>query len=67
MGPIHALVLQLVAKEIIGIEVLDHTKIGSDKLLNDQFVVYLPNATDATGAIVPAYTIASKYDSLTFT
>ena len=67
MGPIHALALQLVAKGIIGIEVSDRTKIGTDKLKNDHFVISLPNGVDANGAFVPAYTIATKYDSLNCT
>eukprot|EP00579_Thalassiosira_antarctica_P016548 CAMPEP_0201938932 /NCGR_PEP_ID=MMETSP0903-20130614/42221_1 /ASSEMBLY_ACC=CAM_ASM_000552 /TAXON_ID=420261 /ORGANISM="Thalassiosira antarctica, Strain CCMP982" /LENGTH=49 /DNA_ID= /DNA_START= /DNA_END= /DNA_ORIENTATION= len=41
MGPIHALLLQLVSKGIIQVEVADVTKVGTEKLGKDHLMVTL--------------------------
>ena len=44
MGLIHALALQLIAKNIIALMVTDCTKIGTDKLRQENLVVTIPMA-----------------------
>ena len=43
MGPIHALVLQLIAKGIVALGISDSTKMGTAKLKDNDVMLYLPN------------------------
>ena len=64
MGPIHALALQLLSRGIISVDVVDRTKLGTDKLREEHLTVSLPNAPDSDGCIFPSYTIPSTWDGL---
>ena len=64
MGPIHALALQLLARGIISVDVVDRTKLGTDKLREEHLTVSLPNAPDSDGCVFPAYTIPSTWNGL---
>ena len=66
MGPIHALVLQLLAKGIISVGVSDVSKIGSDKLNATHIVITLPNAIDSEGITMPAHMIEDLWDGLNY-
>ena len=66
MGPIHSLYLQLVTKSVITVGIREEsvTKIGTNKLLLEDFVVSLPNGTNENGILLPAYTITEFWNGL---
>ena len=66
MGPIHALLLQLVAKGIISVSISDVSKIGTDKLISKHVVICLSNTVDADGITMPAHMIDSLWEGLTY-
>ena len=66
MGPIHVLVLQLLAKGIISVGVSDVSKIGSDKLNATHIVITLPNTADSEGVTMPAHMIDTLWEGLTY-
>ena len=59
MGPIHALVLQLLGKGIIAFDIADSTKVGTKELNDSHVIFYLPTSIDDDGTNLPAYTIDS--------
>ena len=63
-GPIHALVLQLLAAGIISVGISDVSKIGTDKLNASHVVITLPNAMDEDGIAMPAHMIDELWDGL---
>ena len=64
MGPIHALMLQLLGKEIIALGVSDSTKIGTFDLSDSHVILTLPNGKIAQNLSFPAYTIDSYWEGL---
>ena len=64
MGPIHALVLQLIAKGIVALGISDSTKTGTAKLNDNDVMLYLPNEMNDNGTCLPAYTIDSYWEGL---
>ena len=63
MGPLHALALQLFAKEIIGFRISDTTKIGTNDLKVEHVLINLPMASVA-GEVMPAYVVNDSYSGL---
>eukprot|EP00986_Skeletonema_menzelii_P013052 scaffold7400_cov122-Skeletonema_menzelii.AAC.1 len=65
MGPIHGLALQLYARDIIGIEVADTTKIGTEHINKKHLRITLPakDFGDEVG-FVPVYTVLESYRGL---
>ena len=64
-GQFHALAIQLLANDIIEIEVTDISKLGTNKLTADHIGITLPNAKDSDGLMLPAYMIEESYKYLT--
>jgi len=64
MGQYHALALQLVAKGVIGLDVTETSKIGTNKLTINHIGINLPNAYDGDGIILPAYMLDHVYGGL---
>jgi len=64
-GQFHALAIQLLAKGIIGLEVTDTSKLGTNKLTADHLGITLPNVMDSDGLMLPAYMIKNSYKYLT--
>ena len=64
MGPIHALTLQLLLKSIILIDIIDKTKIGTNKLREEHLTLLLPTANNLEGCIFSAYTIPITWEGL---
>ena len=54
----------LVASGIVALQVEDKSKIGTDKLTQNDVYVTLPNGVDTDGLSLPAYMIPSYYDNL---
>ena len=61
----HALGIQLLAKDIIGFDVTDTSKVATNKLTADHIGITLPNAKDSDGLMLPAYMIENSYKYLT--
>lgn len=66
MGPIHALVLQLLAKGILALGVLDMTKIGKKEFSAQHVSFTLPNATDGDGILMPAYMMDERWAGMNY-
>ena len=67
VGQIHGLFLQLVAKGIISYEVKDHTKIGTDKLRQEDLFVVCPKKKVQLEGIEccrPGYTVDSMWEGM---
>jgi len=64
-GQFHALAIQLLAKDIIGFEVTDTSKVATNKLTADHIGITLSNAKDSDGRMLPAYMIENSYKYLT--
>eukprot|EP00956_Cyclotella_meneghiniana_P033009 scaffold92750_cov52-Cyclotella_meneghiniana.AAC.2 len=56
-GPIHALCLQLFAKGIIHLDISNHTKIGTETIMDKDVSIKLSMGVDSSGISLPAYTI----------
>ena len=65
MAPIHALVLQLLAKGILALGVLDTTKIGKKKSSAAHVSMTLPTSMDGDIAL-PAYMIDSNWEGMNY-
>ena len=65
MGQYHALVLQLIAKGVIGLDVSETSKIGTNKLSTDNIGIILPNASNGDGIILPVYMLDHVYAGMT--
>ena len=65
MSQYHALALQLIAKGVIGLNVTENSKIGTNKISTDNIGIMLLNGTDRDGIILPAYMLDQVYDGLT--
>ena len=63
MGQIHALGLQLLAKQIIALSVTDCTKIGTNDFCDKHLAVMLPNIDD-DGTVMPSYLVRSSWEGL---
>ena len=63
MGQIHGLALQLLAKGIIGLDVVDKSKIGTKQLGKKNLVLKLLNADD-DGMSMPAYLLTNAFDGM---
>ena len=61
MGPIHALVLQLLSKGILGLGVNDIKKIGKKSLSTNNVTMTLPFAINEEGMKLPAYFLTQKW------
>ena len=55
MGPFHGLALQLVAKGIVAIEVEDKSKLGTEKIVQNDLILTLPEGVDEFGDISPTF------------
>jgi len=64
-GQHHALALQLFANGIIQLEMINNSKLGSNKITNDDFHITLPNAKCDDGLFLPAYMISPSYNCMT--
>jgi len=66
MGPILGLCLQLIAKGAIAVGIREEsvTKIGTKKLVLEDFFVSLPNGKNENGILLPAYTIPEFWTRL---
>ena len=64
-GQYHALALQLVANDIIQLEMINNSKIGTNKISNDDFHITLPNTKCTDGIMLPAYMVSSSYNCMT--
>ncbi len=64
-GPVHGLALQLYALGIIGIDVADTTKIGTERLDTSHLRITLP-AKDFGGEVgfMPVYAVMDSYHGL---
>lgn len=62
-GPIHGLVLQLLAKRIIGLTVSDTTKVGTDKLMKRHLIARLLNSDD-DGMSMPSYLMDNAFSGM---
>ena len=62
-GPIHGLVLQLLAKRVIGLSVGDTTKVGTDKLMKKHLIVRLLNSDD-DGLSMPSYLMDNAFSGM---
>ena len=65
IGQYHALALQLVAKGVIGLDVTETSKIGTNKLTTDHIGLIFLNASDGDEIILPAYMLDHMYAGLT--
>ena len=65
MAPIHALILQLLAKGILALGVLDMTKIGKKKFSAAHVSMTLPTSMDGDIAL-PAYMIDSNWERMNY-
>eukprot|EP00956_Cyclotella_meneghiniana_P031331 scaffold81936_cov56-Cyclotella_meneghiniana.AAC.2 len=65
MGPIHALLLQLIANGILNISVSDVSKIGQPKLTTKDVVLKLATTVE-DGIEQPAYMLVSTWRQMTF-
>ena len=66
-GPIHALMLQLVARGIIEMAVSDKTKIGTDNISIKHLVLTLPITTNGDGDATLTYTMDEAWEGLNCT
>ena len=60
-GPFHALAIRLLANDIIGFEVTDTSKLGTNKLTADHIRVTLPNVKDLDRLMLTAYVIENSF------
>ena len=70
MGQIHALYLQLIAKGIINYDVKDRSKIGTERLKQDDLFLICPKMKFVTNGIqccLPGYMVNSLWDGLNLT
>jgi len=63
-GQFHALAIQLLAKGIIGLDIPDNNKAGTNKLTGEHIRITLPNAVDSDGLVLPAYMVQNSYKNL---
>ena len=63
-GQFHALAIQLLAKGIIGLDIPDNNKVGTNKLTGEHIRITLPNAVDSDGLVLPAYMVQTSYENL---
>ena len=63
-GQFHALLIQLLAKGIIGFDIPDSNKVGTNKLTGEHIRITLPNAVDSDGLVLPAYMVQNSYKHL---
>ena len=62
---IHALLLQLVAKEIIQLNSFDTSNVGTKKFSDKDVCFQLIHSTDSLGMLVPTYTMLQPWHGLT--
>ena len=63
MGPIHALMLQLVANGIVKLGIADSNKVGKDKLTVRDVELKLATVTHET-ILTPAHMVPSMYNNM---
>ena len=66
MGPLHSLVLQLLAKGILALSISDMTKIGKKDMSAKHVSIALPNAIDDDGILMPAYMMEDLWIGMNF-
>ena len=56
--------MQLLAKGIIGLDIPDNNKVGTNKLTGEHVRITLLNAVDSDGLVLPAYMVQNSYKNL---
>jgi hypothetical protein len=65
-SPIHALLLQLVARNILKISVGDPSVVGTHRITKKHLIIQLSNGLDDDGVAKPAYLIDRFWNGMTF-
>ena len=63
--PYQGLMMQLIASGIIGLQVMDTTKLGTKKITNNDLTIILPNADATDGLSFPAFMQKECYARMT--
>jgi hypothetical protein len=63
---IHALLLQMVAKNILKISVGDTSVVGTQRIAKQHLIIQLSNGVRSDGVIMPSYLIDASWDGMTY-